>query len=156
MTRHAFATEFAGGAGARKLWGFCGNGRRGIAEVRRRSGLHRCRCPEAKKPLTTGRPRVSIADMEVHGAAPDPSHPPVPPATDWLNAVRAYVNEDWLTTGMAEYLEVLEHVSHATRHQACLGCGHRFPRADLWVHHRFGELAYCDACYYRRFGRQPA
>jgi len=77
-------------------------------------------------------------------------------AADWLSTLRAYINEDWLTTGIAEYLDAQAEAARAARLVPCLGCGRRFPRGDLWIHARFDDVAYCDACYYRRFGRQPA
>lgn len=83
------------------------------------------------------------------------SHPPRPPPADWDSAIRAYLSEDWFTTGIAEYLEPLAEAAGAGTILPCLGCSGRFPRADLWIHQRFDDLAYCDACYYRRFGRPP-
>jgi len=74
------------------------------------------------------------------------------PAADLLSTLRAYIHEDWLTTGIAEYLEA--QAAEASRILPCLRCGHSFPKEDLWVHHRFTDLGYCDACYYRRFGRK--
>ncbi len=84
------------------------------------------------------------------------SDPPDTSAAEWLNLVRAYAHEDWLTTGIVEYLEARSKAGTASQPTPCLGCGHRFPRGDLWVHHRFHDIAYCDGCYYRRFGRHSA
>jgi hypothetical protein len=41
---------------------------------------------------------------------------------------------------------------------ACLGCAGEFPAIEMWISKRFEGKAYCDACYYRRFGslRGPA
>jgi hypothetical protein len=78
------------------------------------------------------------------------------PAADWLSTLRAYVDEDWLTTGIAEYLDAQAEAARAAHRMPCLGCGHCFPRGDVWIHVRFDDVAYCDACYYRRFGRQAA
>jgi hypothetical protein len=86
---------------------------------------------------------------------PDRSHRPGVPA-DWLSVLRAYLTEDWLTSGIAEYLDAQADAARAPQRLACLGCDRRFPRSDLWVHHRFDDVAYCDACYYRRFGRKAA
>ena len=77
-------------------------------------------------------------------------------SVDWLSTLRAYINEDWLTTGIAEYLAGQAEAAQAARLVPCLGCGRRFPRSDLWVHARFDDVAYCDVCYYRRFGRHSA
>jgi hypothetical protein len=84
----------------------------------------------------------------------DPSRQPALPAADWLSTLRAYLNEDWLSLGIAEYLSAHTDAARATQRLSCLGCGQRFPRVDLWIHHKFDEVAYCDACYYRRFGRK--
>jgi hypothetical protein len=81
---------------------------------------------------------------------------PAPAGTDPLTALRAYLSEDWLTTGIADYLDAQADAARATQRLSCLGCGQRFPRADLWVHYKFDDVAYCDACYYRRFGRRAA
>lgn len=46
-------------------------------------------------------------EIESGGAASDPQRVSVPynhPPIDWISAVRASVNEDWFTTGVAEYL----------------------------------------------------
>lgn len=88
--------------------------------------------------------------------APEPSLPRDPIVAEWLSAVRAYLSEDWLTTGLADALEEKARAARAASLLTCLGCGRRLPRSDLWVHRKFGEVAYCDACYYPRFGRQPA
>ena len=79
-----------------------------------------------------------------------------PPNTDRLSALRAYLSEDWLTTGIAAYLDAQADAARATQRLSCLGCGQRLPRTDLWVHYKFDDVAYCDACYYRRFGRKAA
>jgi hypothetical protein len=92
--------------------------------------------------------------MERPRIAPHPFHPGGGPAADWMSALRAYLHEDWLTTGIAEYLDAQAESATAAQPLPCMGCGRHFPRADLWVHQRFGDVAYCDTCYYRRFGRQ--
>ena len=86
----------------------------------------------------------------------DPSRRPVPSAADWLSSLRAYLTEDWLTTGIAEYLDAQADAARARQRLSCLGCGQRLPRGDLWIHHKFDDVAFCDACYYRRFGRKAA
>jgi len=78
------------------------------------------------------------------------------PAADWLSALRAYLTEDWLTTGIAEYLDAQADAARARQRLPCLGCGQRLPRSDLWIHHKFDDVAFCDTCYYRRFGRKAA
>ncbi len=35
---------------------------------------------------------------------------------------------------------------------ACLGCTGEFPVIEMWISKRFEGKAYCDACYYARFG----
>ncbi len=97
--------------------------------------------------------------IESSGPASDPQRVPVPdnhPSVDWERVIRAYVNEDWFTTGLAEYLEAQASAAEAARPAACLGCGRSFPRQDLWVNRSLDDVAYCDACYYRRFGRWSA
>jgi hypothetical protein len=79
-----------------------------------------------------------------------------PLSTDRLSALRAYLSEDWLTTGIADYIEAQADAARATQRLSCLGCGRRLPRTDLWIHYKFDDVGYCDACYYRRFGRNPA
>ena len=79
---------------------------------------------------------------------------PALPAPDLLSTLRAYIHQDWLSTGIAESLEAQAEGDNTSRILPCLGCGRSFPREDLWVHHRFIDLGYCDACYYRRFGRK--
>ena len=79
-----------------------------------------------------------------------------PPSPEWVRVVQAYIREDWFTTGLAEYLEAQDDAAKTAQPAPCLGCGCSFPRHDLWVHRSFDDVAYCDACYYRRFGRQPA
>jgi len=86
----------------------------------------------------------------------DSSRHPAPPGTDRLSALRAYLSEDWLTTGIADYLDAQADAVRATQRLSCLGCGKRLPRTDLWVHYKFDDVAYCDACYYSRFGRKAA
>jgi hypothetical protein len=81
---------------------------------------------------------------------------PASPSTDRLSALRAYLSEDWLTTGIAEHLDAQADAARATQRLPCLGCGQRLPRTDLWIHYKFDDVAYCDACYYRRFGRKAA
>lgn len=92
--------------------------------------------------------------MEHPGTVREPSHLAGELAADWLSTLRAYINEDWLATGIAEYLQAQAEHARAARPLPCLGCGRRFPRGELWIHARFDDIAYCDACYYRRFGRQ--
>ncbi len=86
----------------------------------------------------------------------DPSHHPALPAADGLSALRAYLTEDWLTTGIAEILDAQSDAARARQRLSCLGCGQRLPRSDLWIHHKFDDVAFCDACYYPRFGRKAA
>lgn len=85
----------------------------------------------------------------------DTGRAPFHPAADWLSVLRAYLREDWLTTGIAEHLDAQAEAARALQPLSCRGCGRRLPRRDLWVHTRFDEVAYCDPCFYRRFGRQP-
>ena len=73
---------------------------------------------------------------------------------DWIAMLRAYLSEDWLTLGIAEHLESQADAPTEVQRLRCLGCGHRFPTEDLWVHKRWNDLAYCDDCYYARFGRR--
>lgn len=94
--------------------------------------------------------------MDRSGSAREPVSPAGGPDADWLSTLRAYLNEDWLTTGIAEHLDAQAEAARAARCIPCMGCGRRLPRGDLWVHARFDDVAYCDPCYYRRFGRQPA
>ena len=81
-------------------------------------------------------------------------HQPGLRAADLLSSLRAYIHKDWLTTGIAESLEAEAERKDISRILPCLGCGRSFSSEDLWVHHRFIDLGYCDACYYRRFGRK--
>lgn len=81
---------------------------------------------------------------------------PASPGTDRLSALRAYLSEDWLTTAIADYLEAQADAARAMQRLSCLGCGQRVRRTDLWIHYKFNDVGYCDACYYRRFGRKPA
>ncbi len=78
------------------------------------------------------------------------------PAADWLSALRAYLTEDRHTTGIAEYLDAHADAARARQRLSCLGCGQRLPRSDLWIHYKFDDVAFCDTCYYRRFGRKAA
>ena len=48
-------------------------------------------------------------------------------------------------------LEVPDRPADAVR-LACLGCGQEFAAIEMWVSKRFEGKAYCDACYYKRFG----
>jgi hypothetical protein len=75
-------------------------------------------------------------------------------AAELLSSLRVYIHKDWLTRGIAESLVAQAEGEGTSRNLPCLGCGRSFPRDDLWVHHRFADLGYCDACYYRCFGRK--
>jgi hypothetical protein len=92
--------------------------------------------------------------MERSDTAEERPRPERVPSIDWLSTLRAYINEDWLTAGIAEYLNSQADAARATQPLPCLGCRRRFPRSDLWIHQRFADAAYCDACYYGRFGRR--
>lgn len=48
-------------------------------------------------------------------------------------------------------LELPDRPADAVR-LACLGCGREFPVIELWLSKRFEGKAYCDACFYGRFG----
>jgi len=48
-------------------------------------------------------------------------------------------------------LEVPDRPADAVR-LVCLGCGHELAAIEMWVSKRFEGKAYCDACYYKRFG----
>jgi hypothetical protein len=41
---------------------------------------------------------------------------------------------------------------------SCLGCARKFPAIEMWMSKRFEGKAYCDSCYYTRFGpkRRPS
>jgi hypothetical protein len=54
-------------------------------------------------------------------------------------------------------LELPDRPADAVR-LACLGCRREFPAIEMWVSKRFEGKAYCDACYYQRFGslRDPS
>lgn len=86
----------------------------------------------------------------------NPSRRPDLPAADWVSAMRAYLTEDWLATGIAESVDAQADAARARQRLSCLGCGQRLPRSDLWIHHKFDDVAFCDTCYYRRFGRKAA
>jgi hypothetical protein len=94
--------------------------------------------------------------MERSADSRNPSRHPALPAADWLSTLRAYLTEDWLTTGIAEILDAQSDAARARQRLSCLGCGQRLPRSDLWIHHKFDDVAFCDACYYPRFGRKAA
>ena len=46
---------------------------------------------------------------------------------------------------------VVGRIDEAVR-PACLGCRQEFPAIEMWVSKRFEGKAYCDACYYQRYG----
>lgn len=48
-------------------------------------------------------------------------------------------------------LELPDRAADAVRLH-CLGCGQEFSAIEMWVSKRFEGKAYCDACYYARFG----
>lgn len=48
-------------------------------------------------------------------------------------------------------LQVPDRAADAVRLH-CLGCGQEFAAIEMWVSKRFEGKAYCDACYYARFG----
>jgi hypothetical protein len=48
-------------------------------------------------------------------------------------------------------LEVPARPADAVR-LVCLGCGQEFAAIEMWVSKRFEGKAYCDACYYHRYG----
>lgn len=52
-------------------------------------------------------------------------------------------------------LELPDRAADAVR-LACLGCTREFPAIEMWISKHFEGKAYCDACYYARFGpRRP-